>query len=358
MPYRDPVSTSPPAGVRADGPTVTSAGVRLHLPRHVAQLDGVRIDLDWPLAIGAEFAPDGAGGWQLNIPRPPVDRFEYQLVLRSDGQETRGLDPTNPLQVAGPFGGRSEIRFPEYRMPQWISTRITGSTVRVQDPPGRLGAPVPIQLFTPASVATDQATPLLIVQDGSDFADRGMLLAWACASARPLRVALLDPAPGFRTAWYAADTGYADHIATAVLPAIRASVPVTSVVGVGASLGGLITLVIHRRHPHALDGLVLQSGSFFRPELDGQEAHWPEFRQVCAAVDEITAAGPADVRAVPVLLTVGAVEENRANNERMAGALALQGYPLTARLVPDAHTVIGWRDAWTPGMNELVALMP
>ena len=60
------------------------------------------------------------------------------------------------------------------------------------------------------------------------------------------------------------------------------------------------------------DAMLLQSGSFFRPELDGQESGWPEFRQVCAAVEALV---PRRRAPVPVVVEVGTVEENRANNE-------------------------------------------
>jgi enterochelin esterase family protein len=28
---------------------------------------------------------------------------------------------------------------------------------------------------------------------------------------------------------------------------------------------------------------------------------------------------------------------------------------VTLRVVPDAHTMIGWRDAWFPALDELIA---
>ncbi len=355
MPYGDPVPPGFPLHTGADGPVASAVGVRLHLPRQVAALDAVDLEVDWPLHANGSFVGDGDGGWQLDLHRPPVQRFEYRLRMRSGDSDVVDVDPTNPLQVPGPFGPRSEIRFPGYLMPQWIDTPQRGTTVTVPDLVNRLGVPVPLQLFSPDGLDASTPAPLLVAHDGSDLADRGCLLRWACAQPRPVRVALLDPAPDLRTAWYAADPDYADHVGATLIPRLRAMVATTAVLGIGASLGGLITLLIHRRHPAALDAMVLQSGSFFRPELDGQEAHWPEFPQVCDAVDLLQRTAAEDVRPIPTLLTVGAVEENRANNERMAGALAFQRYPVDARISPDAHTVIGWRDAWSPGMDALLA---
>lgn len=355
MPYGDPV---PPLDTSADGPVVSAIGVRLRVPAHVAELDGIELDTDWPLGIGRSFVPDGSGGWQLDIVRPPVRRFEYRLRMRSGDGEVLDVDPTNPLQVSGPFGAVSEIRFPDYEMPGWLSTPQLGTLVTVEDPAGRLPVPIPVQLFSPDGLEADAPAPLIVAHDGSDLAGRGCLLRWACAQPRPVRVALVDPPPGHRMSWYAADADYADHLGGTLIPHLRSLVPTTSVLGLGASLGGLITLLIHRRHPAALDAMVLQSGSFFRPELDGQESSWAEFDQVCAAVETIQQARAADVRPVPTLITVGTVEENRANNERMAGTLAFQRYPVDARMMADAHNVIGWRDVWSPGMDDLLARLP
>ena len=54
---------------------------------------------------------------------------------------------------------------------------------------------------------------------------------------------------------------------------------------------------------------------------------------------------------VPLLLTCGAIEEILAN-QLMAEKFAA-GYP-TRLVVPDAHTTIGWRDAWAPHLDRLV----
>ncbi len=340
------------------GPLVSVDSIRLHLPAHVANLEGVRLDLDFPLKGDLNFTPDGASGWELEVHRPPVRRFEYKLRMLANGHEMIAPDPTNPRQVPGPFGAKSEIRFPDYQEPRWLHRAVNGTTIHVVDEPYLLDVPVPVWLFTPVALRPDEPAPLLLAHDGSDLADRGGLLSWACAAGRPIRVALLDPPNGYRNAWYGASVDYAEHISSAVLPALQELVPITSVIGLGVSLGAVATMMIHRRHPWAFDAMVLQSGSFFRLELDQQESDWPEFRPVVQAVAQMAGASRHEVREIPVLMTVGSVEENRANNERMAGAMAFQGYDLNARIVPDSHNVIGWRDAWFPWMNRLLEKMP
>ncbi len=335
------------------GPLVTDRGVALRVPRDAAP-GGVRLEADWMLEVDPEFAAEGSA-WTLRLPRPAAHRLEYQLTLRRPEGDARMPDPTNPLRVPGPFGDKSEVRFPDYGEPDWLVTEAAGRLESVELAAGALAVPVPVALWSPVGLAPGVPAPLLLVHDGSDMAARGSLLSWAArhvATDGPLRVALLDPPVGYRNTWYSADRGYSDHLAEVVLPVLRERVAVSAVVGLGASLGALALLDLHRRHPLAADALALQSGSFFTPELDPQESGYAFFDQVCSAVAAIARTPPA--RTVPVLLTCGAIEENRANNELMAATLAGQGYPVAAGIVPDAHTMIGWRDAWAPGLDTLI----
>ena len=60
-------------------------------------------------------------------------------------------------------------------------------------------------------------------------------------------------------------------------------------------------------------------------------------------------------RAVPVVLTCGAIEENISNNRLMAQALQAQGYDATLNEVPDVHNFTAWRDAFDPHLTRLLA---
>jgi enterochelin esterase-like enzyme len=349
------------SGRAGDGPLVSDDGVRFRVADGAHALTGVRLEVDWLLGdVDPEFAwTDGT--WSLDLPRPAAWRLEYQFTVRRDGDSVWTTDPGNPRRVPNPFGDKSEIRFPEYREPSWLLTPGTGPVTAVDTPGGRLTEPVPVTLWSPAGLAADTTAPLLLVHDGSDMAARGSLLCWAADHARstPIRVALLDPPDGLRDRWYSADPDYGAHLAEVVLPALTARVLTGPVIGLGASLGALAMLSLQRRHPGSISALALQSGSFFTPELDPQESGYGHFDRVCAAVRQI-GAGPdrsvdAVPRAVPTLITCGAIEENRFNNEAMAAALRAQDYPVTFRLVPDAHTMIGWRDAWFPALDELIS---
>lgn len=342
------------------GPLVHDDGVRFRVADPGHDLDGVRLEVDWMLGdITPEFTW-GDGAWTLDLPRPAAWRLEYRFTVRREGDTVWITDPGNPRQVPNPFGEKSEIRFPDYREPAWLLTPTDGPITEIATPGGRLTEPVPVRLWSPGGLASDVKAPLLLAHDGSDMAARGCLLTWASnyARTRPIRVALLDPPRGLRDQWYSANPDYCAHLAEVVLPALTARVLTGPVIGLGASLGALAMLALQRRHPGSISGLALQSGSFFTPRLDPQESGYRHFARVCAAVRQI-AAGPdlsidAGPRTVSTLITCGAIEENRFNNEAMADALRAQGYPITFRLVPDAHTMIGWRDAWYPALDELV----
>ncbi len=353
------------------GPLVTAESVLFRVDDADKELDGVRLEVDWILGdVDPEFSWED-GTWSLLLPRPPAWRLEYQLTLRRGSDYAWTVDPGNSRQVPNPFGPKSEIRFPDYREPQWLSILDDGTAQDVHTPAGRLTQAVPVRLWSPRGLSAGTPAPLLVAHDGSDLADRGSLLSWATgvSRSRPIRVALLDPVHGLRDDWYGANPDYADQLAEVVLPALAGTVAVSGIIGLGASLGGLSMLHLQRRHPTAVTALALQSGSFFHCDLDSQERHFPRFRHICDAVAAITAgfplneaetgsATPVPGVPVPVLMTCGSIEENRFNNEAMAAALARQGYPVTLRSVPDAHTMIGWRDAWFPALDELLRALP
>ena len=56
------------------------------------------------------------------IPRPPVDRLEYLLILEwADGSDSMVTDPANPNRVRTVFGDKSVVEFPGYARPWWLS---------------------------------------------------------------------------------------------------------------------------------------------------------------------------------------------------------------------------------------------
>lgn len=294
---------------------------------------------------GVDFSP-APGGWRLDVPRPAVNRMEYlfELTHRDGGRETI-LDPSNPLRVAGVFGDKSVLEFPEYRSPSWIADPAPPYGWRRTAPPRAPEQPE-ISWYGPADEAGP--APLLIVHDGPEYAELALLTRYLELGVRhtwfpPLWVALLHP--GDRNLNYAANDDYADS-----LQALE-QVPATVRVGMGTSLGALAMLHAHRRHPGLVDALFLQSGSYFTLEHDEQERRFSRFGQITAFVEEFR---NGKGRPVPAVLTCGSIEENLHNNRLMAKALDLQGYHVTFREVAGVHNYTAWRDAFHPHLTRLL----
>jgi enterochelin esterase-like enzyme len=299
------------------------------------------------------------GVWRLEIAPPEVQRMEYLFQLEDhNGARTTITDPANPRRVAGAFGEKSVLEIVGYEPPWWLMDAPAPSTeISAQFDAPELDASIDVTVWAPDSLAEDEPAPLLIVHDGPEYARLGDFTQYLAASAGAgsipaVRAALLGP--GDRNEWYSANPVYARNLIGAVLPALEAAAPATVRIGVGVSLGALAMLHLHRTDPTWLDGLLLQSGSFFTPELDPQEAGFSGFAAVTGFVAEVHATLDAP-RPVPTVLTCGIAEENLANNEAMAASLGRLGYAAELVRVPDAHNYTAWRDALDPQLTTLIA---
>jgi enterochelin esterase family protein len=292
------------------------------------------------------------GAWRLRFPRPDVDRLEYLLGL--DGSFVP--DPANPRRARGPFGEKSVIEWPGYRPPAWLdSIADAGPIEHVEVRCRRLVARVQVLLYSTPD-PPGAAAPLLVVHDGPEYAEYAALTRFLDAMSweeqiPPLRAALVQPVDRDET--YSASALYAAALVRELLPEITAHAPHGPVVGMGASLGALALLHAHVRHPNAFDGLLLQSGSFFRQRFDRYESSFPHYRRITRFVGTVLR-GAGVERAIPIALTVGTGEENRANNEALAEALIYHGYPAWISRVRDGHTWTCWRDAFHPHLPALL----
>jgi enterochelin esterase-like enzyme len=301
------------------------------------------------------------GGWELRLPPPPVDRFEYELQLTfPDGRTALALDPEAPV-AAGPLGDKSVVELPTYTEPDWIEQEAPEGGIRsLRLPSARLRTAVQGLLWSPPGAEPAEPLPLLVVHDGTEYAVYSELIHYLdVASAQErlprLRAALI--APVLRNEHYSASARYSDALVEQLLPALRETAPSPAglrPVGMGASLGALSCLHAHRRHPGSFAGLFLQSGSFFRQRFDRQESNFPRFRRITRFIGTVFGAA-AWPDPIAVSLTCGTGEENRSNNAATAAALARQGYPVTLAEIRDAHTWIGWRDALDPHLPELLS---
>ena len=338
----------PTSEALSPGPRVAEGAVTWEFADPSHELAGVRLVQE--IGVPGDQLEFRAvpGGWALTLPRPPVRRMEYRLELRAkDGDRQEICDPANPLRAPGAFGDKSVLELPEYAAPAWLSTAPEGSYEDLAIPDDELGT-IAVRVWTPTRASGD--LPLLVVHDGPEYERLAGITAYAAAQLPPLRVALV--APGERNRWYSANPAYAAALVTKVLPAIDGVAGVAGKpIGLGVSLGALAMFHAHRTYPDTFGGLFLQSGSFFTPELDPQERDFSGF----GPVTEFVASLEKGARPIPVTITCGTVEENLANNRRLANLLRTQGYPVNLVEVPDAHNYVAWRDALDPALAELVS---
>jgi enterochelin esterase-like enzyme len=219
-----------------------------------------------------------------------------------------------------------------------------------------LHASVPGEVW--ASPGLDAATPapMLVVHDGPSYDKEAGLTAYLQGhvvrrALPPLRVALLV-APD-RHLWFSANPAYATALAENVVPGLTGLWPTTRTAGIGASLGALAWLHAQSSYPAVVDGLFLQSGSYFRPETDPHESEFSQFPAIVGFVASVRRAG-RPTRPVPTVLTCGADEENLANNRRMARVLHRLGYRVRFAVVTGGHDYPSWRAAFDPHLPDLV----
>jgi enterochelin esterase-like enzyme len=347
-----------PAIATSTGPLVDATGVNFRLPDGHRRLKGVRLYQRVGIPDDQLDFAYRRGAWSLRTIRTRIDRLEYLLELEHPhgGRETI-TDPTNPLRVAGAFGEKSVIEFPGYQQPWWLEEqRAPATTTELAIASHNLGSTIHGLLWSPEQLDADAKAPLLIVNDGPEYASLASLTDYAAAMIASeqlplLRMALL--APGDRNRWYAASPAYARAVTNEVADSLAEQAPSSVRIGVGASLGALAMLHAHRLVPETFDGLFLQSGSFFTPDLDRQERRFPRFGPIVRFITELGQA-VTSARPIPVVMTCGLAEENLGNNRRMVDTLAQTGHAVALHELRDVHNYTAWRDALDPHLSTLI----
>lgn len=349
----------------SSAPEVSEDAVTFFLPDPDLALREVNLiqELQRP-RLGPPFRLDeDTLSWTLRFHRPDADRMEYMFhLLHDDGAEEAINDPSNPSHAPGPFGAKSVIEFPGYRPPSWIeepevpSDEIVDTKIRSRT----LRADLRTQIWTPPGHAPDEPLPLLVAHDGPEYNEISSLLKLmrhlvGAGTLPALRVGLIAPVD--RDQIYSASAAYARAFSYEVLPALARLAPAphgrSMRVGMGASLGALAMLHIHRVNPATFGALFLQSGSYFRQRFDKQESGFPRFGRISRFMGRVlTADGWA--HPIPVSMTCGTVEENLANNRATFRALTAQGYEVALYENRDAHNWVGWRDTFDPHLVELL----
>ncbi|WP_432478200.1 alpha/beta hydrolase [Nocardioides sp. GXQ0305] len=293
-------------------------------------------------------------GWELRLAGLPVDRLEYLVDV--DGA-TRP-DPTHDRAVDGPFGAHSWLPLAGYAEPDWLALpRIASERAGVVFEDTPVGD-VEVTVWAPADADGEEPLPMLCCHDGPEMADYGGILDWAGALVGDgrlprMRVALLSPGP--RNERYAANPAYAEALTGHVVPGLRDACPTDHrPVLVGQSLGAVAALHAAWTSPGCFAGLMLQSGSFFTPELDPQESDFEYWDEVTGFVASLLAASTAAPDAPLVAMTCGTAEENYANNLRMRDHLAATGMTVAWGEVRQGHTWTCWRDSLDPHLTDLL----
>jgi enterochelin esterase-like enzyme len=81
------------------------------------------------------------GQWVARIPRPPVDRLEYLLLVDwRDGGESMIVDPANPNRARGVFGDHSLLELPGYTPPWWLAVADAAEAQARRDAQAALAA--------------------------------------------------------------------------------------------------------------------------------------------------------------------------------------------------------------------------
>jgi enterochelin esterase-like enzyme len=344
-------------------PGIGTRSVTFRFPDEDRALRSVKLDQEITRPRpGPDFVRNGKT-WELRFARPPVDRLEYKFVVAGPSRDPEVIcDPNNPRRAAGPFGAKSVIEWPEYRKPQWTQGHLAmrGNLTRLVIPSRALRAGFGTILWTSPRGEREQPLPLLIVHDGPEYDAYSNLLtflSWQTEAGRlpPMRAALLPPVDRDHT--YSASALYARAFGEDILPALLRSAPTPPGpemrVGMGASLGALAMLHIHRTKPATFGALFLQSGSYFRQRFDSQEAAFVRFRRITRFVGQVLTQRLWS-RPIPVAMTCGTGEENLRNNRVIRDALKEQGYYVRWHEVRDAHNWTAWRDAFQPALTRLL----
>jgi enterochelin esterase-like enzyme len=319
----------------------------------------IRVALDCDDAIaGKRTFRRAVSGWALAIPRPDLDRIEYRLVVTDPAGVTQVIcDPENPEITPTVFGDRSVGLMPGYQRPAWMRASVSpdpGTFADLEFKDESVGE-LPIRVWSPSTLPASRPAPLLVCHDGPEYATLAALPQYASAMIESgrlpaFRVALMEPLD--RDRWYAANQDYADA-EMAALEVIGEAHPLSaSPVVMGASMGGLAALFVALANGSPFTGVFSQSGSFFTPDLDPQEASYPYFTEVTQVVARITESEPSD--ALQIAMTCGSLEENLANNELMAQHLRKVGHQVAFAKVRDLHNYTAWRDSLDPTLTDLL----
>jgi enterochelin esterase-like enzyme len=302
------------------------------------------------------FSDDGAVKYYA-LEFAPNARVEYKLIV--DGKWI--LDPLNPNKVDNGVGGENSFfTMPDYKPTPWdkgetpktdefeiVSKDFGTRTIKVYvpklvSPAGAIGlrqkrnikTSSPKNVQPPATAGGTDALPVLYVEDGSDYVNRGKAIQIQqnlvkAGKVGPFIMVFLDPKDRMKEYW--ANDQWADFVANEVVPEVdkryRTIKDRRERALLGASLGGVTSIWAALRHPDDFARVGGQSSSF-----------WIDNERVVKALEDLD--GKTKFK---FYIDDGALE-GVDNSRKVAKLLRDKGFDVTYNLAEAGHNWTAWRD--------------
>ncbi|HTK27044.1 MAG TPA: glycoside hydrolase family 15 protein, partial [Pyrinomonadaceae bacterium] len=293
----------------------------------------------------------------LSLEFRPAARVEYKLIV--DGKWI--LDPLNPNKVDNGVGGENSFfTMPDYKPTPWdkgetpktdefeiVSKDFGTRTIKVYvpklvSPAGAIGlrqkrnikTSSPKNVQPPATAGGIDALPVLYVEDGSDYVNRGKAIQIQqnlvkAGKVGPFIMVFLDPKDRMKEYW--ANDQWADFVANEVVPEVdkryRTIKDRRERALLGASLGGVTSIWTALRHPDVFARVGGQSSSF-----------WIDNERVVKALEDLD--GKTKFK---FYIDDGALE-GVDNSRKVAKLLRDKGFDVTYNLAEAGHNWTAWRD--------------
>lgn len=216
-----------------------------------------------------EMTRSADGDFTRDVSLPPRARVEYKFIV--DGRWV--LDPANPRTCTGGFGPNSEYASPDYvPAPEiaFVETIPHGVVESFQFTSAILHNTRRVQVYLPAGYDAHGRFPSLLFQDGGEYlslANLANILDYGIAMGRVRPLIAICPDPVNRNAEYMLNDDYRQFVLRELLPHIDSLYATArddaSLRGVaGASLGGLMAVMMAWRSPELFGVAISQSGAF------------------------------------------------------------------------------------------------
>jgi len=209
------------------------------------------------------------GDFIRDVVLPAGARVDYKFIV--DGRWI--LDPANPRTCTGGFGPNSEYATPEYvsapeiaRIDSIPHGRVEAIAVHVGD----LHNTRRVQVYLPVGYDRHGRFPSVLFQDGGEYlslANLANILDYGIAMGRIRPLIAICPDPVDRNREYMLNDDYRQFVVRELLPHIDSLYATIaddpSLRGtVGASLGGLMAVMMAWRSPEVFGVAISQSGRF------------------------------------------------------------------------------------------------